>query len=121
MAHGFGANLGAVVPVFKQPFLVANHEMGEGVADVLGDGAAVILQGNGMLAVGHSVPYACVQALFMEETAELQLKAHAAGFTPRFYTPEGAARRHGDDRVHEPIRAWEYYLGAAGGNFTHGR
>jgi HCOMODA/2-hydroxy-3-carboxy-muconic semialdehyde decarboxylase len=121
VAHGFGANLGPVVPVFKQPFLAANHAMGEGVADVLGDGAAVILQGNGMLAVGHSVPHACVQALFMEETAELQLKAHAAGFTPRFYTPEGAARRHGDDRVHEPIRAWEYYLGAAGGNFTHGR
>jgi len=121
VAHGFGANLGAAVPVFKQPFLVASHEMGEGVADVLGDGAAVILQGNGMLAVGHSVEHACVQALFLEETAELQLKAHAAGFTPRFYTPEGAARRHGDDRVHEPIRAWEYYVGAAEGKFTHGR
>jgi ribulose-5-phosphate 4-epimerase/fuculose-1-phosphate aldolase len=121
VAHGFGANLGISVPVFKQPFLVASREMGEGVADVLGDGAAVILQGNGMLAVGQSIAHACVQALFLEETAELQLKALAAGFAPRFYTPEGAARRHGDDRVHEPIRAWEYYVGAAEGKFTHGR
>jgi len=118
VAHGFGSNLGATVPVFPQPYLVANREMGESVADVLGDGEAVILQGNGMLAVGQSVAHACVQALFLEETAELQLMARAAGLTPRFYTTEGAARRHGDDRVHEPIRAWEYYVAAAEGKFA---
>ena len=121
VAHGFGANLGTEVPVFRQPFLVASREMGEVVADVLGDGEAVILQGNGMLAVGQSVAHACVQALFLEETAELQLMALGADFTPRFYTSEGAARRHGDDRIHEPIRAWEYYVGAAEGKFTHNR
>jgi HCOMODA/2-hydroxy-3-carboxy-muconic semialdehyde decarboxylase len=113
VAHGFGANLGAVIRVFEQPFLVANAEMGEGVADALGDAEAVILQSKGMLAVGQSVPHACVQALFLEETAELQLFAQAAGFAPRFYSPEAAARRHGDDRVHEPIRAWEYYVSIA--------
>ena len=118
VAHGFGANLGAVVPVFPQPFLVANAEMADGVADALGDAEAVILQGNGMLAVGQSVPHACVQALFLEETAELQLKARAAGFTPQFYTEEGAARRHGDDRVHEPVRAWDYYVAAAEGTLN---
>jgi ribulose-5-phosphate 4-epimerase/fuculose-1-phosphate aldolase len=115
VAHGFGANLGAEVPVFAEPFLVANAERGDGVAAALGDAGAVILQANGMLAVGQSVPHACVQALFLEETAELQLLAQAAGLTPRFYSPEGAARRHGDDRAHEPIRAWEYYLAAATG------
>ena len=116
VAHGFGANLGPVVRVFRQPFLVASREMGEAVAEMLGEDAeAVLLQSNGMLAVGQSVPHACVQALFLEETAELQLKALAAGLTPHYYAPEGAARRHGDDRVHEPIRAWEYYLAAAEG------
>jgi ribulose-5-phosphate 4-epimerase/fuculose-1-phosphate aldolase len=115
VAHGFGANLGAIIRVFEQPFLVANTEMGEGVADALGDAEAVILQSNGMLAVGQSVPHACVQALFLEETAELQLLARAAGFTPRYFSPEGAARRHGDDRIHEPIRAWEYYVAMAEG------
>jgi ribulose-5-phosphate 4-epimerase/fuculose-1-phosphate aldolase len=113
VAHGFGANLGSVVRVFEQPFLVASRDMGEGVADALGDSEAVILQSNGMLAVGQSIPHACVQALFLEEMAELQLLAAGAGFTPRFYSPEGAARRHGDDRVHEPVRAWEYYVGVA--------
>ncbi len=114
-AHGFGANLGAEVPVFGQPFLVATDEMGQGVADALGQAEAVILQANGMLAVGQSVPHACVQALFLEEMAEVLLLARGAGLTPKEYTPETAARRHGDDRVHEPIRAWEYYLAVTEG------
>jgi hypothetical protein len=44
--------------------------------------------------------------------------ALGAGLSPRYYTREGAARRHSDDRVHEPIRAWEYYVGVAEGKFT---
>jgi ribulose-5-phosphate 4-epimerase/fuculose-1-phosphate aldolase len=117
VAHGFGANLGAEVPVFGQPYLVTAGEMADGVADALGGGEAVILQSNGMLAVGQSVPHACVQALFLEETAELQLLAQGAGLAPKFYTAQGAARRHGDDRAHEPVRAWEYYVAAAQGAF----
>ena len=115
IAHGFGANLGHHVPVFEKPVLATNPELGMGVAEALGEHVGVILQANGMLATGMSVAHACVNALFMEETAELQLKAHAAGFTPQFYTPEGAARRHGDDREHEPIRAWDYYVAIAEG------
>ena len=117
IAHGFGANLGHVVNITSEPFLAANEELGAAVAEALGDGQAVILRSNGMLAVGQSVPHACVQAIFMEETAELQLKALAAGFEPQFYSPDGAMRRHGDDRVHEPIRAWEYYVAVTQGVF----
>jgi ribulose-5-phosphate 4-epimerase/fuculose-1-phosphate aldolase len=120
VAHGFGANLGAEVPVFPQPYLITAGELADGVADTLGGGEAVILQGNGMLAVGQSVPHACVQALFLEETAELQLKAQGAGLTPQFYSAQGAARRHGDDRAHEPVRAWEYYVAAAEGRLARG-
>jgi len=121
IAHGFGANLTELVPVFEQPFLVARPDMGSGVADALGDRPGVILQANGMLAAGSSVPHACVLALFMEESAELQLAATAAGLKPRYYTPEGAARRHGDDREHEPVRAWDYYVAMAEGTMAWSR
>ncbi len=118
VAHGFGANLGTVVPVFPEPFLIGDAGMAERLADVLGDGEALILQSNGMLAVGKSVAHACVQALFLEETAQVQLLAQGAGFALKFYSPEDAARRHGDDRVHEPLRAWEYYVAVARGRVT---
>jgi ribulose-5-phosphate 4-epimerase/fuculose-1-phosphate aldolase len=115
IAHGFGANLGSVVPVFGEPVLVTSVERAVGIVETLGAAGAVILRANGMLAVGRSIEHACVQALFLEETAELQLLATAAGLTPRFYSAEGAARRNGDDRVHEPLRAWEYYVAMAEG------
>jgi ribulose-5-phosphate 4-epimerase/fuculose-1-phosphate aldolase len=88
------------------------------VADALKDAQAIILQANGMLAVGQSVAHASVLALLLEETAELQLLAASAGLAPRHFSPTVAARRNGDDRVHEPIRAWEYYVAAAEGKFT---
>lgn len=115
IAHGFGTNLGHLVPVFGEPVLVTSLERAAGIVETLGGAGAVILRGNGMLAVGQSIEHACVQALFLEETAELQLLAAGAGLTPRFYSAEGAARRHGDDRVHEPLRAWEYYVAVAEG------
>jgi len=115
IAHGFGANLGAVVPVFAEPFLVVDAERARGIVATLGEAGALILRANGMLAVGQSVAHACVHALFLEETAQLQLLAASAGFTPRYFSPEETARRHGDDRVHEPLRAWEYYVAVAEG------
>ena len=101
--------------VSTKPYLVTNPEMGGEIASLLIEAEAVILQSNGMLAVGTTVGHACVMALFLEETAELQLKALAAGMVPKYYDPASAARRHSDDKVHEPIRAWEYYVGVTEG------
>lgn len=115
IAHGFGCNLGAVVPVHRKPYLVTDAQAGEEVADVLGDGVGVILQANGMLATGESVPDACVKVIFMEETAQIQLTARAAGLSPVAYSPDEAARRRGMDTPNEPVRAWEYYVAIAEG------
>lgn len=118
IAHGFGANLGHEVPVVGEPYLVTTAEIGDAVVEALADGQAAILRANGMLAVGQSVPHACVQALFLEETAEVQLLAQAAGMKPRFYSAQEAARRHGDDPGLEPLRAWEYYRAVAEAKIT---
>src|SRR5262249_32711564 len=116
LGRGLGANLGHVGRVFAEPYLVADAERALRLADALGEAAAVILQSNGMLAVGQSVAHACVQALFLEETAQVQLLAQGAALTPRFYSVRDAARRHGEDRVHEPLRGWEYYVAVARGS-----
>jgi ribulose-5-phosphate 4-epimerase/fuculose-1-phosphate aldolase len=113
VAHGFGANLGALVPVHRVPYLVTTPQEGEAVADTLGRADGVIIQANGMLVTGQSVANACVKAIFLEEMAQVQLLARAAGLQPSAYSPDEAARRNGDDKVHEPIRAWEYYVAAA--------
>jgi ribulose-5-phosphate 4-epimerase/fuculose-1-phosphate aldolase len=113
VAHGFGANLGHLVPVHSHPFLVTSWEAANSLADVLGTGEGIVLQANGMLVTGQTVADACVKGIFLEEMAQVQLLARAAGLQPRAYSPETAARRNGDDKVHEPIRAWEYYVAVA--------
>jgi len=110
--HGFGANLGAEVPVFLEPWLITTAELGRAVAEVLGTGDAVLLRGNGQVVVGSSVGEACVKALFLEETAEILARASALG-EPLCLTAEEVERRRQMDRVHEPIRAWEYYRALA--------
>lgn len=115
IAHGFGANLGYEVPAITESYLVTTPEHGDRVAQALGRGEGVILRANGMLVVGQTVADACVKGIFLEETARLQLAAMSAGLQPRAFTPEEAARRNGDDKVHEPIRAWEYYVAVAEG------
>jgi ribulose-5-phosphate 4-epimerase/fuculose-1-phosphate aldolase len=115
VAHGFGANLGSEIGVYDQPYLIADPDSGERVADALGNSAALILYANGMLSVGRTVAHASVLALFLEETAEIQLLARSAGMTPRVFTAAVAERRNGNDRVHEPLRAWEYYVAATAG------
>ena len=37
---------------------------------------------------------------------------------PKYFTPEEADQRNGDDRVHEPLRGWEYYLAVAEGRLV---
>jgi ribulose-5-phosphate 4-epimerase/fuculose-1-phosphate aldolase len=115
IAHGFGANLGFEVRVFPEPYLIADRETGERVAEMLGSDAALILHANGMLAAGATIAHACVLSVFLEETAQIQLLAASGGMTPRYFSPETAERRNGNDQVHEPLRAWEYYLAAAAG------
>ena len=112
-SHGFGASLGAIVPVFDEPVLIDSPELGGRVAEVLASGDGVILRGNGMLAVGQSVPDAVVRALFMEEMAEIDLMARGASLEPAYMTPEQVILRRGTDLPHEPVRAWEFYRAVA--------
>ncbi len=112
-AHGFGANLGAEVPVFPEPVLVDTPQLGERMADALGQADAVIVRSSGMLAVGQSVPDAVVRALFLEEMAAVELLARGGGLRPAYLTRAQVAFRRGSDQAHEPLRAWEFYRATA--------
>ncbi len=105
--HGFGSFLGETVPVHPESQLIESPDLGDAVVRTLEDHEAVMLRGNGELAVGESVPRACVKSLYMEESARLQLRARALG-EPRVFRPAERERRV----KHAPAefdRAWEFY------------
>lgn len=105
--HGFGSFLGAEVPIFSKPFLVATAGLAREVAASLGDAEALVLRGNGDIVAGASVPEATVKAIFLEQSCELQYLALCAG-QPTYMTPEEIAIRREPGYDHYD-RAWNYY------------
>lgn len=106
-AHGFGGMLGLTVPVHPENDLITNDAMGQMVAAALGDGAAILLRGNGGVITGSSLRQACVRAIYLEEAAWLQVVAMNVGGAIPFTAAELQARARWHEVEME--RAWEYY------------
>lgn len=106
------------VPVYEEIGLIRSQALGDQVAHVLGRSAAMLLRGHGANAVASDVRRAAVSACFLEEAAELQLRALAAAggdvASLRFY--DSAERQLIGNQIgaDEPMaRAWEYYAALA--------
>lgn len=104
--HGFGAFLGTT-PVFLTPFLITTRQLGDGLAAVLGDGEAVALRGNGAITVGQSIQESLVKAVWLEDSARIQLDARAVGEPVYFSDDEVAIRTNVGYDVWG--RAWQYW------------
>lgn len=113
--HGFGCQLGHTVPVHDDLALVGDRARGDALAAFLGDGRAALMRGNGTIVVGSSVVEAVARAIWLEESAAIQLAALSAGAEPRYLTPEEVAERSVRDMPDEPRRAWAFYAALAAG------
>jgi ribulose-5-phosphate 4-epimerase/fuculose-1-phosphate aldolase len=118
--HNSAAFFAAGVSLFDRPGLIRSRELGDEVAAALGSQRAMLLRGHGANTVEPDVRRAAVTACFLEEGADIQLRAMAAvgGRAERLreYTPEEAARVREQMDVHGPLnRAWEYYVALAEG------
>jgi len=117
VVHNQGGPFGRGVPEFDRIGLIRSRELGDQLATTLGAGIAVMMRGHGITTVAADVRTATVAALFLEESATLQLRMlDAAGGDAsriRAYTPQEA------DRVADQLspgivsRAWEYYAAVA--------
>jgi HCOMODA/2-hydroxy-3-carboxy-muconic semialdehyde decarboxylase len=107
--HGLGAYFAPAPPLWDDPALVRDPERAAAVADRLGGGRAIVLRGNGAIAVGASVREAACHAFFLEDAARIELLALATGAAAVPYTAKQAAQRAGGDaRLYD--RMWEYLL-----------
>jgi ribulose-5-phosphate 4-epimerase/fuculose-1-phosphate aldolase len=107
--HVHGAVFKDGVPVFDRITLVRTLELGDAVASSLGNRRGMLLRGHGANVVGDDVRLACVLALWMEQAADIQLRALSAG-KPCYFTPEELDEIHGQVFQHSVAdRAWEYF------------
>lgn len=108
--HGLGAYFAPSAPLYDDPALVRDAARAAAVAGALADGRAVVLRGNGAVAVGAGVREAACHAFFLEDAARVELTALATGETPTPYTAEQATRRGAADPSLY-ARMWEFLLG----------
>ena len=96
------------VPIHPYPGEVNTPRLGQELAASLGSGFAVVQQGHGATVVGADLEAACVVALLLEDSAELQWMAMAAG-EPRIL-PESYIRKMAGARGGEFFsNPWVYY------------
>src|SRR5262245_44588947 len=124
--HNHGALFADGVPLFEPIGLIRTRELGDQVATTLGSHRAMLLRGHGANIAEVDVRRAAVVACFLEEAADLQLRALAAAGgrveALRAFTAEETDRlRQQLDSSGPMDRAWEYYVALAEGRATRYR
>lgn len=73
--------------------LVRTRELGDAVADVLGDAPALIIPQHGLIAAGRDIPSAVMYAVLLDRACRIQLMAAAAGGPRTWSSPEEVAAK----------------------------
>ncbi len=117
IVHNQGGAFVDGVAEYDRIGLIRTRELGDVVAQRLGNRVAMMMRGHGITTAAADVRTATMAACFLEESAALQLRmlAAAGGDASRIraYSPDEAERLR--DQLGAPIieRAWEYYAAVA--------
>jgi HCOMODA/2-hydroxy-3-carboxy-muconic semialdehyde decarboxylase len=105
--HGLGSYFYPRASLWHDPRLVRDDGRADAVAQMLGDTRAIVLRGNGAVAVGASLEEACVMAWYLEDAARVELEVLASGAAGLIFdADEAAARATLQGRIVE--RMWEW-------------
>jgi ribulose-5-phosphate 4-epimerase/fuculose-1-phosphate aldolase len=123
--HNHGGIFADGVPLFERIGLIRTRELGDQVAATLGGRRAMFLRGHGANVAESDVHRAAIVACFLEESAELQLRALAAAGgradALRSFTADETDRLYEQLNASGPMnRAWEYYVALAEGRVRQG-
>ncbi len=105
------------VKIFGEPdeeVYIDSDELGERMAQALGKDMVLIIRGHGVVAVGDSIEAACIHAVALEKTAEIQFMAAMLLLTPsvkhhfktaKLFDPQGP-----DVTSRLQKRQWDFYV-----------
>lgn len=117
VVHNQGGIFSAGVPEYARVGLIRTRELGDLLAQVVGDGIAAMMRGHGITTAFPDVRSATVAACYLEESARLQLRMLAAaggdGARLRTYTREEAESLRDQVTGNVARRAWEYFAAVA--------
>lgn len=107
--HGMGTYFSPGVPLWNDVQLVRTEAQAQGVAELLGQGNAIVMRGNGAVVAGTDLAAAVVLTWYLEDAARIELHLRSAGLArpEDIVNPQAAAQRATTSgRIFE--RMWEY-------------
>lgn len=107
--HGMGTYFSPDVPFWNDIQLVRTDKQAEGVAEVMGSRAAVVMRGNGAVVAGKDLATAVVLTWFLEDAARIELQLRAAGLaTADGLVSAGQAKQRATTAGRIFERMWAY-------------
>jgi HCOMODA/2-hydroxy-3-carboxy-muconic semialdehyde decarboxylase len=107
--HGIGAYFAPGPALWDDPRLLRDDAAAARVAEVLGEGNAIVLRGNGVVVAGETLEQAAVLSWFLEDAARIERDVRMMGFAPesgRLNAEETAARQVWSGGVVERMWNW---------------
>jgi len=107
--HGLGTYFAPRAAFWPDPRLARDDASAAAIAETLGDARAVVMRGNGAIAVADTIENAVVLAWFLEDAARVELDVLATGIQGALYSAaESADRAVSTGRLFE--RMWEFLV-----------
>jgi len=96
--------------------LIRSRELGQALADALGDAPACLMPQHGLVAVGADLPTAVMTAVLLDRACRTQLAAMAAGPLRRWGGEEDTVAKRAEVWAPGQLYAgWEYLVRISGG------
>lgn len=117
VVHNQGGIFAGGVPEYSRIGLIRSRELGDLLAKTIGNGIAVMMRGHGITTAFADIRSAAVAALYLEESAALQLKmlSAAGGDASKLRVISDAEAGPLKDQITGNVakRAWEYFAAVA--------
>ncbi len=95
--------------------LIRSAELGQALADALGDSPGCLMAQHGLVAVGPDVPSAVMTAVLLDRACRTQLTAMAAGPVRRWGGEQDTVAKRAEVWAPSQLRAgWDYLVRLAG-------
>lgn len=108
--HHYGAIFHGKIKVYKSQGQVKTRERGREIAELLGEGRAILQRGHGTIVVGKSIEEAVLGTIYLEEAAKINFLAKKMG-TPQYLSEELSEKIEGQVfKERSQKRSWDHYV-----------
>ena len=106
--HGFGTYMAPGVGLWEDIQLIRDDARADGAIAAMGNGAGLLMRGNGAVTAGASLPEAVTFAFYLDDMCRIELAARSAGLAdaPTIPPVEAEARATRSGQIIE--RMWDH-------------